>query len=512
LKKWLPDKKRRGNDPILKIILAGCNLDYETIREWGEARPEAGNLTPETVAAAYARISRSPKPVQELRAIARGEVDKARQSNRNIVFEMGHSSIAEHAVFNIDVLGVSRLLVEEIEKFRLGSYTEKSQRYVLFGDDFVIPEEIRDTRLETPYVEMIHDQNRFYHRLYDRLKPYVFESNVDLARDPANHSTLEGWAKEDARYIISLATQTQLGMTINARNLELMLRRLAAHPLAEAGQYSRHLYEATKNVAPSLIRYIEATPYDWQTRAALRGEVSKRTARLGSKDSGRPKMAHEPVRLIHATPHADERVLSALIHTSSNLPLTRCRQIVLGMEGPEREGLMKTALRNLSPHDPVLREFEYADLLFELTVSASCFAQLKRHRMATLTGQDYDPALGVTVPPAVAAVGLEAPFREIIDRTEALHGELNKAAPHAAAYILTNAHRRRVALKVNARELYHIARLRADGHAQWDIRETAVRMVALAREAMPLTLMLATGKDAFAELYSRTFPRESPHS
>jgi thymidylate synthase ThyX len=29
--------------------------------------------------------------------------------------------------------------------------------------------------------------------------------------------------KEDARYIISLATETQLGMTINARNLDKVL-------------------------------------------------------------------------------------------------------------------------------------------------------------------------------------------------------------------------------------------------------------------------------------------------
>ncbi|MBN1614162.1 MAG: FAD-dependent thymidylate synthase [Deltaproteobacteria bacterium] len=493
----------------MKVILAGFNLDYETIREWGEARPEVGNLTPETVAAAYARISRSPKPVQELRAVARREVERARQSNRSIVFEMGHSSIAEHAVFNIDVLGVSRLLVEEIEKFRLCSYTEKSQRYVLFGDDFTIPEEIRDSRLEKPYVGMIREQYRFYRRLYERLRPFIFERNADIGRDPANRSTLEGWAKEDARYIIPLATETQLGMTVNARNLELMLRRLAAHPLIEAKQCSRRLYEAAKNVAPSLIRYTEATPYDLQTRAALREEVSQRTAGLESGESGRRKEDREPVKLIRATPGSDERVLAALIHASSNLPFSRCLRIARRMDGSEKESLMKTALRNLSPHDAVLREFEHADLVFELVVSASCFAQLKRHRMATLTGQEYDPALGITVPPAVAAVGLEGAFREIVARTDDLHGDLKETAPAAAAYILTNAHRRRVALKVNARELYHIARLRADGYAQWDIRETAVRMIERARKAMPLTLMLAAGKDAFAERYGRTFPGES---
>ena len=93
--------------------------------------------------------------------------------------------------------------------------------------------------------------------------------------------------------------------------------------------------------------------------------------------------------------------------------------------------------------------------------------------MASITVQDYDPALGVTVPPAVLAIGMEKPFREICARTEETWDRIRGAAPEAAAYILTNAHRRRVAMRVSARELYHLARVRADRHAQWDIRETA---------------------------------------
>jgi thymidylate synthase ThyX len=78
--------------------------------------------------------------------------------------------------------------------------------------------------------------------------------------------------------------------------------------------------------------------------------------------------------------------------------------------------------------------------------------------------------------------------------------------PLAAACILTNAHRKRVLMKLNARELYHIARLRADRHAQWDIRHLTGKMLAQARKAMPLTLMMAGGKDCFAELYRENFP------
>ena len=60
-------------------------------------------------------------------------------------------------------------------------------------------------------------------------------------------------------------------------------------------------------------------------------------------------------------------------------------------------------------------------------------------------------------------------------------------------------------MKMNARELYHIARLRADHHAQWDIRNLAGEMIRQAREVMPLTLMMATGKDGYAPLYNETY-------
>ncbi len=90
-------------------------------------------------------------------------------------------------------------------------------------------------------------------------------------------------------------------------------------------------------------------------------------------------------------------------------------------------------------------------------------------------------------------------------QTEKTYSRIRKAAPAAAPYILTNAHRRRVCIKLNARELYHLARLRSDGHAQWDIRNISDGMLAQARKAMPLTLMLAAGKDGFSRTCEKAF-------
>jgi flavin-dependent thymidylate synthase len=486
----------------MKILLAGYNVDYDLIRALKEKSGLKQDLTPETISAAYARISRSPKPVNELREISREEVDKARQSNRNIVFEMGHSSVAEHAVFNIDVIGVSRMLVEEIEKFRLCSFTEKSQRYVLFNKDFVIPEEIRKANLTDLFAATVQTQNEYYHTLYEKLRPYVFDKHNTLAADPANKSLLEGWAKEDARYAISLATQTQLGMTINARNLELMLRRLAALPFAEAQEYSEKLYAATKEVAPSLIRYTQATDYDKFTRLNLRSQ----TADLLQKYSSGSKKLSE-VQLTSFTPAADNRIVAALLFSSSDTNYTQCLKLACKMTPRAKRALFKTAFEKLQAHDSALRELENVDLQFELILSSSCFAQLKRHRMSTIIAQDYNPQLGVTMPPSIKAIGQQNDFMDIMRHTQNAYEQIRTKAPLAAAYVLTNAHRKRVLMKLNAREMYHLARMRADRHAQWDIHDLTDKMLKQAKKVMPLTLMMACGKDNFSALYKKTFPR-----
>jgi thymidylate synthase ThyX len=68
-------------------------------------------------------------------------------------------------------------------------------------------------------------------------------------------------------------------------------------------------------------------------------------------------------------------------------------------------------------------------------------------------------------------------------------------------------------MKVNARELYHMARLREDATAQWDIRQIVARMSQLAKGVMPLTFLLIGAKDSYPEIYRELFhklPKMSP--
>src|SRR3989338_1280096 len=128
----------------MQVLLAGYNVDADVLAELTRGQNRR-DVTPETISAAYARLSRDPRSANELRQVARQEVEKARRSNQNIIFKMGHHSVAEHAVFNFDLIDISRLALEEVEKFRLCSYTEKSQRYQKLESNHVFPDEIRGT-------------------------------------------------------------------------------------------------------------------------------------------------------------------------------------------------------------------------------------------------------------------------------------------------------------------------------------------------------------------------------
>jgi flavin-dependent thymidylate synthase len=491
----------------MKVILAGYNVDREVIDALKRHSPPREDVTPETLAASYARISRDPRPVDELRTAAREEVEKARRSNQTIIFKMGHHSVAEHAVFNFDIIGASRLAIEEIEKFRLCSFTEKSQRYITLGDDFILPEEIKRAGREEAFLRTIRAQNAFYHHLYEKLRPFFFDKHRDAARDARNQSVLEGWAKEDARYAVSLATEGQLGMTVNARNLEHMIRRFAARKLLEVRQLGTEIYALAKEVSPSIILLTEPSRFDAMTYGELRASAdgllwSKKNS-LRVEEGG-----SEPVALVDYTPEGDDRVLAALLHTSSSLPYERCLAAIQRMKPEEKKEFIETSFRHMEFYDFPLREFEYASLTFSLVISASCYAQLKRHRMATLTCQDYDPGLGVAVPPSVEEAGAVRDFAEVMERTSDTYALLQRDVGEAAAYVLTNAHRRRVLLKVNARELYHISRLRQDPTAQWDIRQVVGRMAELARDVMPLVFLLLGGKEDYPALYRRIFGQD----
>ncbi|HLP60702.1 MAG TPA: FAD-dependent thymidylate synthase [Candidatus Deferrimicrobium sp.] len=481
------------------VKLAGYNVEADLLKDPGVVNQNVSAiLTPETFSAAYARISRSAKDIISLRGEARKDVETARKSNLSIIFKMGHHSVAEHAVFNFDIIGISRLALEEIEQFRLVSYTEKSQRYVTLKGDYVLPSEIKDRESQQLFKETVVRQNDFYAKAFAVLKGHVFNKYPHLTGTHSDRNTLKGWAKEDARYILSLATEGQVGMTINARNLEHLFRKFHLSRWDEVREIGAKMHEQVVQIAPSIFLFSQPSQFSQDLK-------------LTFKDNFPPVPAGEPPgrnpQLLHYTENGDDIILASFLATFQAFDYTRALDIIKKMAPAEKEKIYKNLFKNLEFFDAMPREFEMADIAFEAIISASNFAQLKRHRMATLLPGNYDIRFGCVIPESIKVNGLEKEFLEIIDKTNNVHLKLKEIYGDAADYILTNSHCRKVIMKMNLREVYHFIRLRDDDHAQWEIRDLAHRLLQEIKPFMPLSTMMLCGKSDFTDAFERIYQR-----
>ena len=456
----------------MQVKLAGYNIDKHLIDKLGNDI----SATPEVISAAYARISRSSKSVTELRSAACKDVAKARSSNWEIVFEMGHASVAEHAVFNFDIIGISRYLAEFIQKNRLASFTEKSQRYVTLDGDYVLPAEIEQSRFKDDFVQMMAKSFQLYSTLYEELKlQKAAEQTWNSKRD------LEGAAKEDARYILPLCTKTQMGMTINARSLELLLRRLAAIPLVEAKELYQSLFNEVKEIAPSIIRFVEADD--------LPGSISECKIKANAEHTD-----FNETTLIQNPQKGDDTILTAMLFEQNGGNFNELLTRVSALNKAEKKAIWKQFFTGIQPWHKMPRAFELVDFTFELTMSASCYAQFKRHRLCTIIKSPYTATDGYVLPPAIKSDKQIKLITAHLAKTELLAEKIKTIHPILYPYALANAHRVRVLVKMNLRELYHFVRLRSDEHAQWEIQELSEDLRNIVIKHCPLSAQWLMGK------------------
>ncbi len=451
----------------MKIKLSGYNVDADEIHS------EKPVLTPETISAAYARISRDPAPIENLRKRAVNDVTSARKSNEQIIFQYGHSSIAEHAVLNFDISGLSRYAIEFLESVRLASYTEKSQRYQKLKDDYVIPKELEYIKDE--YIDLINFQNETYHKSYSVLRAYFKSKFPELK--PID---IKNKAKEDARYVTSLAMEGQIGMTINARSLENMIRKLNSSSITEVKKLSEQLYKEAKKIIPSLIRHIEPkTSYHKKLKDIIKNEPY--------------------IYLDGNTQDVNLLSISNSNYIYNALSFSNMEDDILYLApySNTKEIILKCVFENMTKHDQLPREFEFQTSIFRLNVSAACFAQLKRHRMASIVSSPYN-ILSFTKPESFVNAGIEDMFDEVMNRSKEMYLKIDNKL--AAPYILPQATKRKVLVQMNTRELYAFAKLRMDKHAQWDIRNIATEMIKNVKQKDPKIMALACGKDKFDEV------------
>jgi len=114
---------------------------------------------------------------------------------------LGHLSVLEHAAFTFAIEGISRTCSHQLVRFRVASFSQQSQRYCFLGKEFkkVVPPLIASSIWSDRFDDLMAEIGQFYADMVD-----------------------DGIPAEDARFVLPNACETNIVMTMNARELHHM--------------------------------------------------------------------------------------------------------------------------------------------------------------------------------------------------------------------------------------------------------------------------------------------------
>jgi thymidylate synthase (FAD) len=160
-------------------------------------------------------------------------LDEAREIIRRVL-GYGHESVIEHACFTFFVENISRSLTHQLVRHRIASYTQQSLRYVDLAKSkryFIKPKTVSEKEELT---ELFDDVMTKCKNAYDILRK-------------------NGIPPEDARFVLPIATQTKIAITMNARELRhFFAMRCCLRAQWEIRQLANRMLKICRIVAPSL--------------------------------------------------------------------------------------------------------------------------------------------------------------------------------------------------------------------------------------------------------------------
>jgi thymidylate synthase ThyX len=455
-------------------------------------------LSPETIAVAFAKTSRSPESFRQIAAELTDE--SSARFHEKWVVGYGHASVAEHAVLHIAIENVSRLAVECIESNRLASYTEKSTRYQKWGrDDFLVPPELEAHPLSELFVRTCRNLFDTYAHSLGPLRTLV-EGLVPRRpeeTEAAYDRRIRSQYVDSCRYLLPAASLANLGMTANARVLESALRKMLSHPLVEVRQIGEQVKRVALAEVPTLVKYAEAVPYLVEISVDL-----SRAARPGNENG----TSADWCQLVDFDPDGEDKALAAALFRFGGLSFNEALKRVKSISAAERKRIAGALLGRLGPHDIPLRELEYSAYTFDLILDQGGYAEFKRHRMMTQTPQALAVRLGYAVPQRIAEAGFEAPYRAAMETAAESYEKLAAWNPQVAAYVVPNGFKRRVLFKLNLREAFAFCQLRSAPNAHFAMRRVALRVAEEIRRVHPaLAKFLSLPEETWQSLEEQFF-------
>jgi len=443
-------------------------------------------LSPETIAVAFAKTSRSPESFRE---IAAGLTDeKSAEFHEKWVVGYGHQSVAEHAVLHIAIENVSRLAIESIESNRLASYTEKSTRYQKWDPDgYYSPTEVIAGRHGELYRQTCEMLFNVYHESLAPVRAVVQQRSPrkEGEKDARWDGRIRSKYVDVCRFLLPAAALANLGMTANARVLEHAIRKLLSHPLREVREIGQGIKQVSQEEVPTLVKYADQVPYLAGTDAALARRANDMTLARADTRVGLYNNV-EMLTLVDYTRDAEDRVLAAGLYRFASLEFQQALAWVKAASPEQRHELAAECLSRLDKWDTPLRELEHVAYTFDVLMDQGAYFEVKRHRMMTQTPQQLTCDLGYARPRLIDEAGFRERYDEAMERAGEAYQLLAAPNPDTASYLVPNAFNRRLLMTLNLREAFHFCELRSAANAHFSVRRLAARMAEMIRQTHPL--------------------------
>ena len=432
-------------------------------------------LSPETIAVAFAKTSRSP---ESFRAIAAELSDeKSAQFHEKWVVGYGHASVAEHAVLHIAFENVSRIAIESIESNRLASYTEKSTRYQKWGQgDFTIPPELNGHPLHDEFVDTIRFLFKVYADSLDPVRTLILDRfpRRENEKDEAWDRRIRSKYVDVCRFILPAAALANVGMTANARVIENTIRKMLSHELAEVREIGERVKEVSKAETPTLVKYADQVPYLADTIREL-GELDTSTSSVRRTRDWRLETG-DWCTLIDFDKNGEKKVLGAALYRFGEMAYADALKHVESLDEETKTNLAESLLGRLGKFDVPLRELEYSTYTFDLIMDQGAYAEFKRHRMMTQTSQRLTTRLGYATPLLIAEAGFKSEYEAAMESASQMFEKLYAFNPAVAQYVVPNGFNRRVLAQFNLREAFAFCQLRSTANAHFSIRRVAQKI------------------------------------
>lgn len=159
--------------------------------------------------------------------------EKAKKLVTNIV-SRGHHSVIEHATFTFSIEGISRACSHQLVRHRIASFSQQSQRYVNLNKlPHVVP----------PTIEKNEDARKLFDDVIGEIRS-AYQKLMEL-----------GIPKEDSRFVLPNATNTNLIVTMNARSLWHFFKlRCCLRAQWEIRKLAWLMLKEVKQIAPTIFK------------------------------------------------------------------------------------------------------------------------------------------------------------------------------------------------------------------------------------------------------------------